>query len=79
MEWKNVYLSYLKVFGYSLYAYIIIGSRSKLDPKFIKCTFIEYDSKEFGYKFWDYQNHKFIKSGNVTFNEREMYKDGIKA
>ena len=28
-----------------------------------------------GYKFWDDQNNKIIRSRNVTFNENMFYKD----
>ena len=31
--------------------------------------------KEFGYKFWDDQNKKIIRSKDVIFNEFVMYKD----
>ena len=37
--------------------------------------FIGYGYEEFGYKFWDEQNRKIIKSRNVIFNEQVMYKD----
>lgn len=72
---KMVSLSHLKMFSYSSYLHINIGLRSKLDLKSVKYTFIRYNSNEFEYKFWDYQNQKFIESRNITFNEREMYKD----
>ena len=37
--------------------------------------FIGYGDEKFGYKFWDEQNRKIIKSRNVIFNEHVMYKD----
>ena len=35
---------------------------------------IGYGDEKFGYKFWDEQNRKIIKSRNVIFNEQVMYK-----
>ena len=49
--------------------------RNKLDPKSKKCTFIGYGEDEFGYRLWDDENKKMIRSRNVIFNERVMYKD----
>ncbi|XXG64806.1 hypothetical protein AAC387_Pa05g2660 [Persea americana] len=40
-----------------------------------KCTFIGYGSDEFGYRFWDEENRKIIKSRNVIFNEKVMHKN----
>ena len=37
--------------------------------------FIGYGDKKFGYRFWDEQNRKIIRSRNVIFNEQVMYKD----
>ena len=39
--------------------------------------FIGYDDEKFGYRFWDEQNRKIIKSRNVIFNEHIMYKDRL--
>ncbi|WVZ04864.1 hypothetical protein V8G54_018210 [Vigna mungo] len=49
--------------------------RNKLDPKSKKCTFIGYGEDEFGYRFWDNENQKMIRSRDVIFNEKVMYKD----
>ena len=72
---KEVKLSHLKVFG--CVSYILDGDRkSKLDAKSLKCTFVGYGTDgEFGYRFWDEQNHKIIRSRDVVFNEKVMYKD----
>ncbi|KAL2251622.1 UNVERIFIED_CONTAM: Retrovirus-related Pol polyprotein from transposon TNT 1-94 [Sesamum indicum] len=56
-------------------AYILNDDRTKLDAKSIKCTFIRYGTDEFGYRFWDDQNRKIIRSRNVIFNEDVMYND----
>ena len=37
--------------------------------------FIGYGDEKFGYKFWDEQNMKIIRSRNAIFNEHVMYKD----
>jgi hypothetical protein len=37
--------------------------------------FIGYGDETFGYRFWDDQNRKIIRSRNVIFNEQVMYKD----
>ncbi|KAL2248336.1 UNVERIFIED_CONTAM: Retrovirus-related Pol polyprotein from transposon TNT 1-94 [Sesamum indicum] len=69
---KKVDLSFLCTFGCS--AYILNDDRTKLDAKSIKCTF-GYGTDEFGYRFWDDQNRKIIRSKNVIFNEDVMYND----
>jgi len=46
-----------------------------LDPKAKRCYFIVYGSDMYGYRFWDDQNKKIIRSRNVTFNENMFYKD----
>ncbi|KAE8692217.1 Receptor-like serine/threonine-protein kinase SD1-8 [Hibiscus syriacus] len=58
-------------------AYLINHSaeRSKLDAKSNKCAFVGYGGDEFGYRFWDYENRKIIRSKDVIFNENVMYKD----
>ncbi|WVY98453.1 hypothetical protein V8G54_030604 [Vigna mungo] len=49
--------------------------QNKLDPKSKKCTFIGYGEDEFGYRLWDNGNQKMIRSRDVIFNEKVMYKD----
>ena len=39
--------------------------------------FIGYGDEKFGYRFWDKQNRKIIRSRNVIFNEHVMYKDRL--
>lgn len=69
---KKVSLSHLKVFRCLSYVHVDVGLRSKFDVKPVKYTFIGYSSNKFGYKFWDYENHKFIRSKNITFKERKI-------
>ena len=73
---KEVSLKHLKVFGCSAYSLLKDGDRDKLDSKTKKCTFIGYGSDEMGYRLWDSEDRKIIRSKNVTFNETELYKDG---
>lgn len=72
---KETKLSHLRVFGCVAYVHISDQGRNKLDPKSKKCTFIGYGEDEFGYRIWDDENKKMIRSRDVIFNERVMYKD----
>ena len=74
---NEVNLSHLKVFGCASYILLNSNSRDKLDPKAKRCYFIGYGSDMYGYRFWDDQNKKIIRSRNVTFNENMFYKDKI--
>jgi hypothetical protein len=42
-----------------------------------KCTFIGYSANDFGYRLWDYENNRIIRSRYVIFNEKVMYKDQL--
>ena len=72
---KEVQLSHLKVFGYVSYVHIDSDARNKLDAKSKKCFFIGYGDEEFGFRLWDDQNRKIIRSKNVIFNKKVLYKD----
>nr|CAN62498.1 hypothetical protein VITISV_000081 [Vitis vinifera] len=72
---KEVKFSHLKVFGCVSYVYFDSDARSKLDAKSKICFFIGYGDEKFGYRFWDKQNRKIIRSRNVIFNEQVMYTD----
>ncbi|CAA0810671.1 Uncharacterized mitochondrial protein AtMg00710, partial [Striga hermonthica] len=72
---KEVKLSHLRVFGCVAYVHISDQGKNKLDPKSKKCTFLGYGEDEFGYRLWDDENKKMIRSRDVIFNERVMYKD----
>ncbi|KAE8689304.1 paired amphipathic helix protein Sin3-like 3-like [Hibiscus syriacus] len=56
-----------------------LNERARIDAKSNKCVFVGYGGDEFGYRFWDYENRKIIKSRDVIFNENMMYKDSPKA
>ncbi|KAE8697282.1 omega-6 fatty acid desaturase, endoplasmic reticulum isozyme 1 [Hibiscus syriacus] len=66
---KEINLSHLRVFGCISYVHIDSAERSKLDAKSNKCAFVGYGGDEFGYRFWDYENQKIIRSRDVIFNE----------
>ena len=72
---KQVKFSHLNVFCCVFYVHIDYDAHSKLDAKSKICFFIGYGDEKFGYRFWDEQNRKIIRSRNVIFNEQVMYKD----
>ena len=72
---KEVKFSHLKVFGCVFYVHFDSDAHRKLNAKSKICFFIGYSDEKFGYRFWDEQNRKIIKSRNVIFNEHVMYKD----
>ena len=72
---KEVKFSHLKVFGCVSYIHIDSDAHNKLDAKSKICFFIGYGDEKFGYRFWDEQNRKIIRSRNVIFNEQVMYND----
>lgn len=49
---KKVNYSFLRTFGW------ILKNRTKLEVMSKKCVFIGYDIDEFGYRLWDFGNHK---------------------
>lgn len=61
---KRVNLSHLKVFGCVSYLPIVAANMSKLDAKSEK----GYGGADMGYKFWDDQNRKILRSRNVIFD-----------
>ena len=72
---KKLSYSFLKTFSCEAFAHVDFENRTKLEAKSKKCVFVGYDINEFGYHLWDFENHKFIRSRNVTFNEKVLYKD----
>jgi hypothetical protein len=72
---KKVNYSFFKTFCCEALAHINKENRTKLEEKSKKCTFIGYGVNDFGYRLWDYENHKIIRIRYVVFNEIVMYKD----
>ena len=78
-EWmgKKVNYYFLKTFGCEAFVHIDKENRTKFEAKSKKCTFIGYGVNDFGYRLWDYENNKIIRSRDVIFNEKVMYKDQL--
>ena len=74
---KKVNYSFLINFGCEAFSHIRKENRTKLEAKSNKCTFNGYEVDDFGYQLWDYENNKIIRSRDVVFNEKVMYKDPL--
>ena len=60
----------LRMFGCEAYAFITREKRTKISPHATKCIFLGYGTDgEFGYRLWDPENRKLIRSSDVVFNE----------
>ena len=59
----------LKIFGCSTYVHTPNKSRSKLDPRAVKCVFVGYDPNKKGYKFFNPLRHKFYVTMDANFLE----------
>ena len=69
---------HLRVFGCNAYVHIRKDSCSKLDPKSYRCIFLGYgDNGEMGYRLWDPESHKIVRSNDVIFREDRMQKQPI--
>ena len=71
---KKVNYSFHRTFGYEAFVHVDKENRTKLDAKSQKCTFIGYGVDKYGYQLWDFENLKIIRSRDVIFNEKVMYK-----
>lgn len=47
---------------------------SKLDEQSLKIVFLEYVDNELGYQLWEPLKRRIIRSRDVVFNERNMFK-----
>ena len=50
-------------------------NRTNLEAKSKKYVFFGYGINEFGYKIWYFENHKIVRSMDVIYNEKVLYKD----
>ncbi|PKI76595.1 hypothetical protein CRG98_002904 [Punica granatum] len=66
---KKVSYKHLRVFECRASVHIPRYERSKLDAKAKQCIFLGYTHEEFGYRFWDPDSKKIIRSRNVVFFE----------
>ena len=63
----------LHIFRCEAYAFIPRDKRTKLAPHATKCLFLGYGSDvEFGYRLWDPENRKLIRSSDIIFNEESI-------
>eukprot|EP00253_Pinus_taeda_P032618 PITA_32618 len=74
---KKVNYSFLKTFSYEAFVHIKKENRTKLEEKSKKCTFIGYGVNGLGYRLYYYENHKIIRSRDVIFNEKVLYKNQL--
>ena len=65
----------MRTFGCEAFVHIDKENITNIEAKSKKFTFIRYKVDDFGYRLWDYENHKIIKSRDAVFNEKVMYKD----
>ena len=72
---KKMRYYFFRTFGYEAFSHIDSENRTKLEVKSKKCVFFGYDINEFGYRLYDFENHKIIRSRDVIFNEKVLYKD----
>ncbi|GKV17327.1 hypothetical protein SLEP1_g27844 [Rubroshorea leprosula] len=72
---KDVGYSHLRVFGCKAFMHVPKEQRSKLDDKAIPCIFVGYGDEEFGYRLWDLEKKKTVKSRDVVFHEHEKIND----
>ena len=77
MVWfgKSINLHHLKVFGCRAFVHIPKDERNKLDPKSRDCIFLGYGHEEFGYRLWDPNEKKIIRSRDVIFFENQTIED----
>ena len=71
---KKVSYSFLKTFGCEAFSHIDSKNITKLEAKSKKCVFFGYGINEFCYRLWDFENRKIIRSRDVIFNKKVLYK-----
>ena len=71
---KEISYNRLKVFRCKAFIHVLKEYRSKLDDKALHCIFIGYGNEEFGYKFWNLETRKVIRSRDVVFYEDQTMK-----
>lgn len=71
--WKGcdpVY-THLRVFGCKAYMHVPKDQRSKLDSKTNPCVFVGYGDEEYGFRLYDPEKGKVVRSRDVVFFEHE--------
>ena len=72
---EDVSYSHLKVFGCKAFTHVPKEQCSKLDDKAVCCIFLGYGGAEFGYRLWDPEKRKIIRSRDVVFHEDQFFGD----
>ena len=70
---KKPDLSNLRVFGCVSYVHIPSELRKKLDPKSDKCVFMGYPEDTKGYKLYNLNTKRFLRSRSILFCEDEFH------
>jgi hypothetical protein len=65
----------LKTFGCEAFVHIDKANRTKLEAKSKKVPLLDMVLMILVIALWDYENNKIIRSRDVIFNEKFMYKD----
>ena len=67
------------MFGCEAFCHIPKEFRDKLAPKSKKCIFLGYgEPGEMGFRLWDPEAKKIVRSHSVFFNEEKMHKKPVK-
>jgi len=74
---KRVNYTFLKTFGCEAFFHNNKENGTKIKAKSKKCRFIGYGVNDFRYCFYDYEKQKIIRSRDVIFNEKVLYKDQL--
>ena len=80
--WSGKAPSYkhLRVFGCEAYCHIPKENRNKLQPKSKKCVFLGYgESGEMGFRLWDPEARRIVRSHSVFFDENKMQTKLVKS
>ena len=72
---KDVSYRHLKVFHCLSYVHVAKDKRGKLDPKTRPCIFLGYGDDEFGYRLWNLEEKKVIRSRDIVFMEEKTIAD----
>ena len=69
---KKVNYSFIRTFDCEAFVHIGKESRTHIEKKPKKCTFIGNGINDFGYHLYDYENHKIIRSRDVVLMQEYL-------
>ena len=72
---RDASFKHLSIFGCKAFVRMPKGQRTKLDNKSRPYIFLGYRSKEFGYRLWDLEVKKQVKSQDVIFFKNQTIED----